>query len=199
MLLFYLLSMDAYTLVLQEDHLFEWLTFALLLLTGCLSVYLALQIKKRYGYLHWFFAIFSAFNFLAGFEEISWMQRVFDWETKGVFSTYSDQNETNIHNMVQGAFRIRTRLVALLVLAMYGLVLPWLTGIQMVRDFFARHKQLILPPRFLSLGYLFASLLMLDEPTGQEEELGEFFYSSCFLWMMLYNYCLFRHTNHFQP
>ncbi len=193
----YVLERELYHLVLQEDHLIEWLTFLFLMLAGFTSLYLTTQIKRRYEYWHWFFLLFFAFNILAAFEEISWGQRVFDWETTGIFAAYSDQNETNLHNTVQGAFHVKTKHIALVVLAVYGLVLPWVAAISSVKRFFEAYKQVIIPPKFLSIGFLFASLMVLDEPTGMEEEIGEFFYSSCFLLLVLYNYCLFRTSGAF--
>jgi hypothetical protein len=40
---------------------------------------------------------------------------------------------------------------------------------------------------FLGSGFLIATLFMIDVPTGNEEEIGEFLYSLCFLLMMLHN------------
>lgn len=38
-------------------------------------------------------------------EEISWGQRIFDWESTGVYNNYNFQKETNIHNFINPLFR----------------------------------------------------------------------------------------------
>lgn len=178
---------DFYRSVLKEDSIVEWLTFVFLVLAGCVSFMVALKIWKTFNYLQWFFILFSAFNILAGLEEISWGQRIFGIETTGVFHKYSDQNEVNLHNTFQGVFHIKTKHIALIVLFIYGCILPGI--IQKGKFHFDKMplKLLIIPPMFLRLGFAIASILMLDFQTGHEEEIGEFFFSICFFIMMLWN------------
>lgn len=52
--------------------------------------------RKRNG-----FYVFLAVIFFIGFgEEISWGQRIFDWETPKILSEINRQGETNIHNII---------------------------------------------------------------------------------------------------
>lgn len=122
--LFYLIDESRYRYLIMEDSIVEWLTFAFLIAAGILSLVIAVKIKRRHRYFHWFFILFFGFNLLAGFEEISWGQRVFGVETTGIFHKYSDQNESNLHNTFQGLFHITTKHIALLALLFYGTIFP---------------------------------------------------------------------------
>ncbi|HEY0056641.1 MAG TPA: hypothetical protein VGB63_14905 [Pedobacter sp.] len=187
---FYLLNEPLYRLLIREDHLVEWLTFACLLLTGFYSATLAYKIKIKYNYYHWFFISFSAFCVLAGFEEISWGQRVFQVESTEFFKTYSDQKEINMHNTFQGTVGIKTKHIALIAMFIYGVIFSW----RQDKDklfYWLKSKKLIIPPTFLIPGFLMATVLMLDFQTGHEEEIGEFFFSICFLLMILWNHNVF--------
>lgn len=197
-ILLYFLNESLYRHLIKEDSITEWLTFLFLIVAGFLSFLIALRIKTKHGYFHWFFILFFAFNILAGMEEISWGQRVFGLETTGVFKEHSDQNEINLHNTFQGIFQIKTKHIALVVLFVYGVILPWLMQNKKKETSNMLLRQFIFPPIFLSGGFLIASILMLDFQTGHEEEIGELFFSLCFFIMMLWNLHL-HSDNYFQP
>ncbi|MBC8052763.1 MAG: hypothetical protein H7Y13_06835 [Sphingobacteriaceae bacterium] len=196
--IFYLTNEPLYREFISEDHFVEWLTFLFLILTGFSSAILANRIKHRHNYLHWFFIVFSGFCILAGFEEISWGQRVFDVETTEFFQRHSDQKEINLHNTFQGTVGIKTKHIALLAMFIYGVLLPWREkkGDQHVEWLKAHY--LIIPPLFLIPGFLMATALMLDFQTGYEEEIGEFFFSICFFLMIQWNHRLFKTTPTFR-
>ncbi len=193
----YLLDKDLYRYVIKEDSIIEWLTFTMLIIAGFISLVIAAGIRRKHHYLHWFFILFFGFNLLAGLEEISWGQRVFQLETTGVFHEYSDQNEINLHNTFQGIFHIKTKHIALLVLFIYGSLLPGLLRNRAFNSGNIVDRQFIIPPMFLRRGFTIAALLMLDFQTGHEEEIGEFFFSLCFVIMMLWNLTLLK-RGHFR-
>lgn len=199
---FYLIDESFYRSIIKEDNIIEWLTFGFLITAGFLSLIIASQIWNKHNYFHWFFILFFGFNLLAGMEEISWGQRVFEVETTGVFQKYSDQNEINLHNTFQGIFQIKTKHIALLVLLVYGCILPGLMRNKSPQYDIILLRQFIISPMFLRGGFAIASILMLDFQTGHEEEIGEFFFSICFFIMMLWNLNLlkkgyFRADNYF--
>ncbi len=72
----------------------------------------------------WFFLIFGVGCFLFALEEISWGQRIFGLESTKFFVENSDQQEINVHNVINEWFSIRTKNVAALALFTYGVVLP---------------------------------------------------------------------------
>lgn len=186
-----------YRKLISEDNIIEWLTFVSLIGAGIVSLIIAIKIKKKYKYLHWFFILFFLFNVLAGFEEISWGQRVFQVESGEFFQKHSDQKEINMHNTFQGVFQIKTKHIALIMMFIYGVILPWLIKKEKIKIDWIKNGQLIVPPYFLILGFLLASVLMLDFQTGHEEELGEFYFSLCYFLMMLWNLMLLNENSAF--
>lgn len=183
----YLADETFYRELLQEDGIIEWLTFIFLIASGVLSAIIAVEIKQKHNCFHWFFILFFLFNVLAAFEEISWGQRVFGLEPGTFFQKNSDQNEINLHNAFQGIFHIKTKHIALAVLLVYGVVLPWMARKEKLNVKWLTNSQFILPPSFLTGGFMIAALLMLDFQTGSEEEIGELFFSMCFFLMMAWN------------
>ncbi len=191
-IILYLANENLYRQTIKEDSIVEWLTFTFLIAAGLGSLVIASGIRAKHHYIHWFFILFFGFNLLAGLEEISWGQRVFEVETTGVFREYSDQNEINLHNTFQGLFHIKTKHIALLVLFIYGSLLPGLMRNKKLHSDNLLFRQFIIPPMFLRGGFTIAAILMLDFQTGHEEEIGEFFFSICFFIMMLWNLNLLR-------
>jgi hypothetical protein len=187
-IILYAIDSSLYYQITLEDHFVEWLTFACLAGSGILSLIVTLMIKKRHQYMHWFFLLFFMFNLLAGFEEISWGQRVFQIESSDFFTTYNDQQETNLHNTFQGIVGLKTKHIALLVLFVYGVILPWRWYKGKLHWKIIQNNKFIIPPLFLAPAFIIATFLMIDFPTGNEEEIGELFYSLCFLLMMCYYY-----------
>ena len=114
-------------------------------------------------------------------EEISWGQRIFGIESNEFFKTYNDQQETNLHNTFQGVAGIKTKHIALLVLFIYGVVLPLAVQRSWLKLDWLLQKRFIIPPPYLVLPFLIATAFMFDLPSGMEEEIGEFFYSLCFV------------------
>jgi hypothetical protein len=188
----YLSEKTIYHTITREDGLIEWLTFVGLFGASIYSLMAAVSIKKKHNYVHWFFFLFFAFNLLAGLEEISWGQRVFGIESNEFFQKYNDQQETNLHNTFQGIVGIKTRHVAMFVLFIYGVALPYLLQKNKLNLSLIHNKTLIIPPYFLIPAYCISCVLMLDKPTGREEEIGECFFGLCFFIMAAYNYHLVK-------
>ncbi len=184
----YLINPSVYIDITYEDNVVEWLTFILLVASGILSIIIANGIRKKYRYFHWFFILFSVFTILAGLEEISWGQRVFGVESPEFFKKHSDQKEINLHNTFQEKTRIKTKHIALLVLFIYGVILP----LYIKNKRYRFNKMFIVPPPFLIPAFLIATLFMLDFPTEQEEEYGELLYSVAFFVFILYNHQLYK-------
>lgn len=191
----YFFNKDLYYQLTSEDGLVEWATFFCLFISSVISLNIAFAHYKEHRKIHPFFAIFFLFNLLAGFEEISWGQRLFQMESGEFFNTYSDQKEINLHNTFQGIVGIKTKHIALAVLFVYGVVLPWKSAAGTLNWKIIKQKYLVIPPVFLLPAFILATLLMLDFPTGNEEEIGEFFYSMCFLLTCIYSYQVMKHSS----
>lgn len=104
----YLVSRDAYHLVLKEDRPVEWGQFALLLLCTLLAAGGAIAAARRRNYLPAAVLAVAALCFLglAG-EEISWAQRVFALVTPESLATVNQQAELNVHNINAGGLRLQ--------------------------------------------------------------------------------------------
>jgi hypothetical protein len=97
--------------------------------------------------------------------------------TPDFFVAYSDQKEINVHNVVQKLTHVTMKWPVGLGYVAYGAVLPvWAAAtqrrvtLQRLRDY-----GIVVPPLSVVRGFLLASLLMLDLPSNDEEELGELF------------------------
>ncbi len=77
----------------KEDGFFEWLTFWYALVAALIWAWLSIRYR-----LVPFLLPFAFFLFFA-MEEISWGQRLFEWETPEFIGSVNYQNETNIHNI----------------------------------------------------------------------------------------------------
>ena len=183
----YRIDPDLYLRQLREDGLIEWLTFVLLSASGLLSLLLVIQTRARSKHVHWFFVAFGVICIVGALEEISWGQRVFDIEVPEFFRKHSDQQELNAHNVLQQWLDIKTKHVTGIVLFFYGVCLPGLAFHHKVRTVCDK-IDLVVPPFFLSLGFLISALMMFDEPTRQEEEIGEFLFSLCFALFMVFEH-----------
>ncbi len=169
----------------REDSLVEWLSFACLMLSGLIALDIGIQILRRERQFQWFFFAFGLFCLLMAFEEISWGQRLFSLTSPEYFLGNSDQQEINVHNVLQQKFDFKTKDLAALVLSVYGILLPLLALNRHVAALLQRFR-LLIPPLYLIPGFLIASLLMFDVPTGFEEEIGEFLFGLCFLLFMMH-------------
>ena len=84
---------------ISEDGPVEYLTFIVFIITFIVSILVAnslRKLKKRLASIS-FFIIAFVFIFVA-IEEISWGQRIFGFETSGIFSE-STQGEVSIHDL----------------------------------------------------------------------------------------------------
>jgi len=185
MIILYMVNPQEYYFpFLVEDGLAEWLTFAMLSCSFAVSLYLFL--KKRAHENRWFFLLFSMFCLFGALEEISWGQRVFDIQSSEFFVNNSDQGEINAHNVFQKWFRIKTKHVAGIVLLVYGMFLPTLANRRPAIKKRIEKQFFLLPPLHLRWSFLLGTLMMMDWPTGQEEELGEMSFSICLFLFLLY-------------
>jgi len=180
----YRLDLDRYYTSLREDGITEWATFVFLLAAGVLALFAAAGMRKAGDRRFWFVLVFAVGSLLAGFEEISWAQRVFDVESTEFFLEHSDSQEMNAHNVLQNVLAIKTKHVAGIVLLLYGVGLP-LLALNPAVGHACRRWGVVVPPRRLMLSWGLAALLMIDRPTGEEEELGEMLFSLCFFLLAL--------------
>lgn len=94
------INRDIFRFLLQEDGPAEWLSAIAFILTGVVSLRIALsRFKAGHPWQAWLFVAVAVVMLFAGGEEISWGQRVFGWETPQELVDVNDQGETNLHNI----------------------------------------------------------------------------------------------------
>jgi hypothetical protein len=177
----YFANPDFYFTLTLEDRPVEWLTVILLLLAGVVALAFAVQAYKREGTVHWFFVVFGLLSLFVALEEFSYGQRIFGWETTGLFLRHNDHGETNFHNFIGTYSRYDPREMYAIVVFLYGVLLPFLGQIDRIDAFLDRHH-IVVPHKALSIGFMVSAILaFFDKPTGQEEEIAELFLGIYFL------------------
>jgi hypothetical protein len=180
----YKLDSKYYIALTLEDGVVEWATFGLLLLSGVLALVLAARLYRARERFVLFFALFGVFCVFLALEEISWVQRIFHIKSPQFFLENSSQREINVHNVIQKRLGVKTKHIAGLSLFVYGVCLPLLVTNRKAKRLLAKCA-LVVPPPTLLLGFLLGAIMMIDWPTGEEEELGELFFSVCFFLFIL--------------
>lgn len=166
----------AYDRLLEEDGAVEYATSVLL--AGAAALFAVAAWQRRRGDARYFLATLSVLLLIAAMDEISWGQRIFDVPTPQFFVERSDQEEINIHNVLQQSLAVRTKHVVGLGLLVYGVILPWVLKFKGL-TLGGLGRFVIVPPVSLSGAMLIGVLFMADVPTGNEEEIGEFLLSLC--------------------
>lgn len=105
-----------------EDGIVEWLT-VLVLLCGAVHCSMRLFVLRNCRSVVLLTTGVLAISFLAAAgEEISWGQRIFEFESPEFFARFNHQGETNLHNMV----RVLSGVLMGVFFFAYVVVLPWL-------------------------------------------------------------------------
>jgi len=171
---------DVYYQALREDRGAEWVTAVFLFAAGVLFLLAGLRQRRAGDRRAWFLLLLGVVMVLGGLEEISWGQRLVGVDSPEFFLEHSDQQEINVHNVVQSVSGVKTKHVTALVLFGYGVLLPLLCRWPGPADL-CRRLGIMVPPRSLIPSWILATVAMIDRPTGEEEELGELLYSICLL------------------
>jgi tetratricopeptide repeat protein len=114
----------AYIWATYEDLFGEWTQFWLFVVTFLVSVRILFS-RTRYRVT---FALLAISCLYVSLEEISWGQRIFNFDSPDFFKQHNLQSETNLHNFLTGPFSTTLKATLTYVLAggmiAYGLVYP---------------------------------------------------------------------------
>ncbi len=112
----------------REDGFVEWLTVFGLLAGAATCFYRAKVLAKFRSPIFILGLVGMGFIFIFGAgEEISWGQRIFDWQVPSFFAKNNSQGETNLHNLVVGGTKINKLFFGLILgicVAVYFLIVP---------------------------------------------------------------------------
>lgn len=166
-----------YVTITKDDRLVEWLTVVFLCGAAVLAMVKAIKTRRVANSKYIFFILFAIACILFALEEISWGQRIFGVESPAYFMENSDQQEINIHNVINEQFSVRTKHVVAFAMLAYGVALPLIALTREVRSL-AEKVRIVIPPLILIPGFILASLMTWDRYfNGQDEEVAELFYS----------------------
>jgi len=82
----------------KEDSIVEWLQFIFIAISSVVSFLLHLHWKRKNKILSIIFFILALGLFLVAGEEISWGQRIFNFQTPDEYKKLNTQGETTLHN-----------------------------------------------------------------------------------------------------
>lgn len=143
----------------REDSPVEYLTAAVYAVGSILAFGLTLRFRRRRELLYATLTAFLAAGMLfVGLEEISYGQRIFGWESTGVFAENNLQSETNLHNFV-ARYPLH---MAFILVGLYGtvaFVLVPKAGSRLLPRRYEGLTKLITPPWFLA-SYFFPTFLL---------------------------------------
>ena len=168
---------DLYYLGLQEDEYVEWASFWSFALVAAAFVVGAIRQHRASGRWPWFLLGVALFCFVVAMEEISWGQRVFGYRPPAYFLEHNFQQELNVHNVLGGWLRKFSVKGAILG---YGVLLPLVVLIPVVRRLFSRAAVVVPPPSLVPA--FFATFLTYQVyPWKFSGELVEMMFGSALL------------------
>lgn len=156
----------------REDHFFENMTFVLLFFSSLIFFRSFILIKSRISiFPNIYILLLALFCFGVAMEEISWGQRILDWQSPEGWNELNFQNETNIHNLTatSGIIRISRIGLTLSFSMMFGFSL-------FLRDYLIKYRlEFLIPDQKF---FLFAFIVPL---THSYHELSEIIISLIFI------------------
>ncbi|MGI9290570.1 MAG: hypothetical protein ACR2QG_04730 [Gammaproteobacteria bacterium] len=180
---------DLYYLSVQEDLHLEWATFWAFA-AAAYTYILAARHSRATGTHYWLALLTALFCLLVAMEEISWGQRLFNYQPGEYFLAENFQQEANLHNVIDTDYR---KLTLKAVILGFGVLLPLLALIPALANLFSR---LNMPVPSLGLMPAFALTFLLYEiyPWKHTGEWVELMLGFCFLFAGLHH--LYQCRNH---
>jgi len=161
-----------------EDGPIEWLTVLALFTGMVMSIYRARILAPFRSHKFIYCLYFAAFIFFFGMmEEISWGQRIFDYNVPEFFRKYNTQGETNFHNLYFGNFRVNKIIFGSILgiaVVFYFLILPFLYRKYEVVKEKVNNWALPLPRFYHIIAYIILAILVESISGGKKGEILEF-------------------------
>ena len=179
------------TIYTIEDGFLESLTVVALFTTAAVCFKRAFIFRSTQGVQFVLInMLFSLIFFLAAGEEISWGQRIFNWESNEFFLQFNAQEETNFHNLTVNGIKINQLIFGLgfsIILLTYLLILTPLYNNKPKFRTFMDSWGIPMPKHYQVLGYFVVAIaveviIKAFSDTGRRGELTEFVTS---FWVLL--------------
>lgn len=159
------ISPETYRSLVSEDGILETLQFIFYLLTGLLifSRFLALRTQPKKWFLRLCLLFMSGLLLFISFEEISWGQRLLNYNHAEFFTVYNVQQEVTVHNLMY--IQPIVHWIFIFLGIGLGLVIPLMSRLKVTKDY---HRHLFgwnLSTYFLPLAVVYI-LLFISEPTS---------------------------------
>jgi hypothetical protein len=161
-----------------EDSVFEWLQVSCFAIAAVAAAVAAFRLRRVQCPLAlWFFALLSVGNVFITGEEVSWGQRLLGFGTPESIAEVNHQDEVTLHNITKGISVQFLFNMAVLVIGLGGMVVPWLLRRSRRRE--RLDVRLVMPPRFLGVAFLMAGgyrlgrLVLLPTPRHVIVRYGE--------------------------
>lgn len=175
----------------KEDGTVENVT-ALFLLSICLIQVFRFFKLRKYKNGFWIIGtLFFAIMFLFGSgEEISWGQRIFNFETGEYFTQNNLQNETNLHNLKIGSVKLNKLIFSQLLvigLVIYLIILPIIykryNRIKMITNKFA----IPIPKTHHTIAFIAGTIIIaiIPDEASRKWEVYEMVFGALFLLIFL--------------
>lgn len=145
------LEKSVYKFLLDEDQIFEWATFACFALGGVIG--LAIAWSQRRAGNRWaaaLYLLFAAMMVFSAGEEISWGQRVVDFETPVELLDINKQDEFTLHNIGETLNLFKA---AMMVVGLFGSVAFLANQAVHIEQYWNGADALLVPPFFLATSF----------------------------------------------
>lgn len=165
-----------YSRLVHEDQWAEYATFGFYCLTALAMFFLVVKHGTSLQKISWFLVGLVAF-FVAG-EEISWGQRIINFDTPEIIASINMQDEVTFHNIIHGA----TLKKAMQLFFLYVLPPLLLLSAIIERIFLDFNKKLsasgipLIPIRLVPV-FLLPTYYFGFQPLGKYDEIGEMFFA----------------------
>lgn len=206
-------SQETYVFLIREDSLLEYSQTIFYLLASIISLIMVFQFHYSQNYIHAFLYVILTIGLLfIAIEEISWGQRIFDFDNPDYFTHNNVQNEVSLHNL--SAIQPYLKIIYILI-GLYG-TLAWLIKLVLAKKL-SKHNLLnfVIPAWYISLYFFMLffiyTLLHYIRPVAVEygldgfriglflkwrdEEFAELFLSMGFLIFVIDNYIRLNHNH----
>ena len=90
---------DFFKRLVLEDHFIEWSQFFVILSCSILSGWIAFLLRRNLVIFACLYLLFGLVAFFIAGDEISWGQRIFDFQTPSEIALHNTQQELTVHNI----------------------------------------------------------------------------------------------------